>query len=336
MNNPILVVDDEPANLALLRQILSPEYALVFARNGEEALTAAAKHHPSLILMDVEMPVMDGFAACRALKAHAATERIPVIFVTSLSETGDEAAGFDAGGVDYLIKPVSPPIVRARIRTHLSLVSAKQLAQSYNDAIYMLGEASEFKDTDTGTHIWRMAAYSRALAAQVGWSDAACLQLEMAAPMHDIGKLAIPDAILHKPAKLDAQEWAIMQTHSEAGYKILSKSHAPLLEMAATIARYHHERWDGSGYPCRLAGEAIPEMARIVAIADVFDALTTQRPYKEPWPLERVVQTLQDSAGNHFEPRLVDAFLSILPQILGIQAEWATARDTPAPPAASS
>ena len=322
MTGPILIVDDEPANLALLRQILSPEYTLVFARNGAEALTAAAKHRPALILLDIEMPDMDGYTACRRLKADPLTESIPVIFVTSLSETGDETAGFEAGAVDYLVKPVSPPVVRARVRTHLSLVSTKQLAQSYNDAIYMLGEASEFKDADTGTHIWRMAAYSSALAAAAGWDAQACLQLEFAAPMHDIGKLGIPDAILHKPAKLDAAEWAVMQTHSDVGYKILSKSSAPLLQMAATIARYHHEKWDGSGYPCALAGTDIPEMARIVAIADVFDALTTKRPYKEPWPLAQVMDTLQSSAGSHFEPRLVDLFVGILPQILAIQAEW--------------
>jgi len=323
MTGPILIVDDEPANLALLRQILAPEYALVFARNGAEALTAAAKHRPALILLDIEMPDMDGYAACRKLKEDPLTESIPVIFVTSLAEVGDETAGFAAGAVDYLVKPVSPPVVRARVRTHLSLVSAKQLAQSYNDAIYMLGEASEFKDADTGTHIWRMAAYSSALAAAAGWSPDACLQLALAAPMHDIGKLGIPDAILHKPAKLDAAEWTAMQTHSEVGYKILSKSSAPLLHMAATIARYHHEKWDGSGYPCSLAGADIPEMARIVAIADVFDALTTRRPYKEPWPLAQVMETLQNSAGSHFEPRLVKLFVGILPQILAIQAEWA-------------
>jgi putative two-component system response regulator len=322
MSAPLLIVDDEPANLALLRQILSPEYTLVFARNGAEALTAAAKHRPALILLDIEMPDMDGYTACRRLKADPLTESIPVIFVTSLSETGDETAGFEAGAVDYLVKPVSPAVVRARVRTHLSLVSAKQLAQSYNDAIYMLGEASEFKDTDTGTHIWRMAAYSSALATAAGWSQEACLQLELAAPMHDIGKLGIPDAILHKPAKLDAAEWAVMQTHSDVGYKILSKSSAPLLQMAATIARYHHEKWDGSGYPCALAGTDIPEMARIVAIADVFDALTTKRPYKEPWPLAQVMETVQSSAGSHFEPRLVELFVGILPQILAIQAEW--------------
>ena len=322
MAAPILIVDDEPANLALLRQILGPDYGLVFARSGPEALAAAHKHRPALVLLDIEMPGMSGYEVCRTLKAAPDTEAIPVIFVTSLSDVGNETAGFEAGAVDYIIKPVSPPVVRARVRTHLSLVSAKQLAQSYEDAIYMLGEASEFKDTDTGTHIWRMAAYSSALAQAAGWSAPACTQLEMAAPMHDIGKIAIPDAILHKPGKLDSAEWTVMQTHSEVGYRILSKSAAPLLRMAATIARYHHERWDGRGYPAGLAGEDIPEMARIVAIADVFDALTMPRPYKEAWPLERVVQTLRESAGNHFEPRLVELFLGILPRIEAIGQEW--------------
>ena len=327
MTGPILIVDDEPANLATLRQILSPDHALVFARNGIEALAAVAKHQPALILMDIEMPEMDGYTACRLLKANIQTESIPVIFVTSLSDVGNETAGFEAGAVDYLVKPVSPPVVRARVRTHLSLVSTKQLAQSYNDAIYMLGEASEFKDTDTGTHIWRMAAYCSALAAAAGWTPEACLQLELAAPMHDIGKLGIADAILHKPGKLDKEEWVIMQTHSTVGYKILSKSNAPLLQMAATIAYCHHEKWDGSGYPRGLVGEAIPEMARIVALADVFDALSTKRPYKEVWPLPRVMETLHSSSGSHFEPRLLDHFTRILPQILDIQETWRQRED---------
>lgn len=328
MDAPLLIVDDEPANLALLRQILAPEYRLVFARNGDEALAAAHKHHPALVLLDIEMPGMDGYEVCRVLKQQEATESIPVIFVTSLSEVGNETAGFDVGAVDYIVKPVSPPIVRARVRTHLSLVSAKQLAHSYEDAIYMLGVASEFKDTDTGLHIWRMAAYCSALARVAGWSQEACRQLEMAAPMHDIGKLAIPDEVLHKPARLDAKEWAVMQTHSEAGYRILSKSNAPLLQMAATIARYHHERWDGSGYPCQLAGENIPEMARIVAIADVFDALSTERPYKPAWPLDRILQTMQEGAGNHFDPRLLTLFFDNLPIFLEIRAHWQQRADT--------
>ncbi len=323
MTGPILIVDDEAANLALLRQILSPEYPLVFARNGNEALAAAAKHRPALILLDIQMPDMDGYTACRQLKADPVTESIPVIFVTGLSDVGDETAGFEAGAVDYIVKPVSPPIVRARVRTHLSLVSAAQLKRSYHDAIYMLGEASEFKDTDTGVHIWRMAGYSSALAAACGWDAAACRQLELAAPMHDIGKLSIPDAILHKPGKLDAEEWTVMQTHSTVGYKILSKSSAaPILQMAATVALRHHEKWDGSGYPDGLAGEEIPEMARIVAIADVFDALSMTRPYKEAWPLDRVMDTMTSSAGTHFDPRLIEHFVRIQPQIVAIMDEW--------------
>lgn len=322
MPSPLLIVDDEPANLALLRQILAPHYALVFARSGGEALVACAKHHPALVLLDIDMPGMSGYEVCRALKADTATEHIPVIFVTSLAEVGHETAGFDAGAVDYIIKPVSPAVVLARVRTHLKLVSTKQLAQSYNDAIYMLGEASQFKDTDTGAHIWRMAAYSRALAEAAGWSHDDCVELEMAAPMHDIGKLAIPDAILHKPARLSPQEWAVMQTHSAVGHQILSKSAAPLLRTAATIARHHHERWDGAGYPDGLSGNAIPEIARIVALADVFDALSTRRPYKNAWPLEQVLQTVRESAGSHFDPRLVGLFLDILPTILEIQARW--------------
>lgn len=322
MAGPLLIVDDEPASLALLQQILATDYALVHACSGAEALVAAAKHHPALILLDIGMPDMDGHSVCRRLKENPLTESIPVIFITELTAAGDEAAGFEAGAVDYLIKPLSPAVVRARVRTHLSLVSTKQLAHSYNDAIFMLGEACEFKDADTGTHIWRMAAYSSALAAASGWDQAASRQLELAAPMHDIGKLGIPDAILHKPARLDDAEWAVMQTHSLLGYKILSKSAAPLLQMAATIAHCHHEQWDGGGYPRGLVGEAIPEMARIVAIADVFDALCTQRPYKNIWPLDRVLDTLKNSAGAHFEPRLVDHFFCILPQILEIKAAW--------------
>ena len=324
MADTILIVDDEPANLAILRQILSPEYSLVFARSGTEALVAADKHCPALILLDVQMPEMDGLTTCCKLKANPQTMNIPVIFVTGLAEVGDETAGFQAGAVDYIVKPVSPPIVRARVHTHLSLVSTTQLEKSYHDAIYMLGEASEFKDTDTGVHIWRMAGYSAALAAACGWNDADCEQIRLAAPMHDIGKLGIPDAILHKPGKLDAAEWAVMQTHSFIGYKILSSSSAPILQMAATIAHHHHEKWDGSGYPSNLAGESIPEVARITAIADVFDALSMTRPYKEAWPINRIMETLTSSADSHFDPRMIEHFTRILPQILAIKDEWNT------------
>ncbi len=322
MRGPILVVDDEPINLARLRAILEAEHELVFARNGEEALQAVAKHRPALILLDVQMPKLDGYATCRRLKADPATEDIPVIFVTSLGADWNEETGFDAGCVDYITKPISPVVVKARIRTHLSLVRERRLEQSYRDAIYMLGEAGHYNDTDTGVHIWRMAAYSRALAEAAGWNPEQAALLELAAPMHDTGKIGIPDAILKKRGALNDEDWSFMRCHPRIGYEILSKSHAPVFQLAAEIAYCHHEKWDGSGYPRGLAGETIPESARIVAIADVFDALSVRRSYKEPWPLQQVLENLQQGAGAHFEPRLVALFRQILPHILQIQRDW--------------
>ncbi len=320
--NPILVVDDEPLNLDAMRQILEKDYPLVFARDGREALAAVAKHAPALILMDIQMPHMDGYAACLALKAQAQFAHIPVIFVTSLCDAWDEAKGFDCGAVDYITKPASPPVVRARVKTHLSLVRASQLEQSHRDAVHMLGMAGHYNDNDTGAHIWRMAALSRELAATIGWSEHDCQMLELAAPMHDTGKVGIPSLILRKPGKLDDSEWMIMRTHTQIGYDILSKSKAPVFRLAAEVALRHHEKWDGSGYPDGLSGEKIPLSARIVAIADVFDALTMKRPYKEAWPLERVVETLQEGAGTHFDPYLLKCFMDILPRIYSIKVEW--------------
>jgi putative two-component system response regulator len=320
--DPILCVDDEPANLGILRQALKDSYPLVFARNGIEALVAVAKHRPAVILLDVQMPDMDGYEVCRRLKRDKVTEGIPVIFVTRRSDELDETAGFDAGGVDYIAKPISAPIVRARVRIHVSLVRAEALENSYRAAVHMLGEAGHYNDTDTGAHIWRMAAYSRALAAASGWDEEACALLELASAMHDTGKIGIPDAILKKPGALDAEEWAIMKTHTGIGHSILAKGEGALFRLAAEIALHHHEHWDGSGYPVGLAGEAIPESARVVAVADVFDALSTKRPYKEAWPLQRVLATIRESAGSHLDPRLVAHFLAIEPRILDIKARW--------------
>lgn len=319
---PILVVDDDAGNLAVMRLILGAEHRLVFARNGTDALAAARKHLPALILLDIQMPDIDGYDVCRRLKADPATEDIPVIFVTAMDDVIDEEQGFALGGVDYIVKPVSGPIVRSRVRAHLSLVRATRLEQSYRDAISMLGEAGHYNDTDTGVHIWRMAAFARALAAAVGWSAGDCQLLEYAAPMHDTGKLGIPDAILRKPGKLDAEEWTVMKTHARMGHEILSRSKAPVFVLAAEVALRHHERWDGSGYPDGLAGEAIPESARIVAVADVFDALSMKRPYKDAWPMERVLATMREGRGQHFEPRLIDALEVKLPELLRIKAEW--------------
>lgn len=319
---PLLIVDDEPANLAVIRQILEGDYPLMFARSGAEALGLATRHRPSLILLDIRMPDMDGYAVCRALKANPLTAAIPVIFVTTLAELGNEETGFDAGCVDYLIKPVNAGILRRRVHTHLSLVQARLLEHSYRAAIAMLGKAGHYNDSDTGVHIWRMAAYARQLAMELGWPPERCELLEQAAPMHDTGKIGIPDAILRKPGKLDAEEWVVMRTHSRIGYEILSSSDAPVFQLAAEIALYHHEKWDGSGYPEGLSGTAIPESARIVAIADVFDALTMKRPYKEAWPVDRALATLHEGAGHHFDPSLIKAFENCLPRILETKSLW--------------
>lgn len=322
LHGPILCADDEPYNLGILRMALKDRYSLVFSRSGRETLQAVDKHHPALILLDVQMPDIDGYEVCRRLKSNAATESIPVIFVTGMTQETDEKSGFDAGAVDYITKPISVPIVQARVQTHLSLVRVDKLKKSYHDAIHMLGKAGHYNDTDTGVHIWRMAAYSRALAEAVGWKEEDYKLLELAAPMHDTGKIGIPDAVLKKPGKLDKEEWKIMKTHTSIGHGILKQSNAPLFQLAAEIAQNHHEKWDGSGYPAGLSAEQIPESARIVAVADVFDALSMKRSYKEPWPLPEILEYLKQNAGSHFDKQLIEAFMDINPIILETKATW--------------
>ncbi|OSM05377.1 HD domain-containing phosphohydrolase [Magnetofaba australis] len=328
-NRPILVVDDEPINLAALRGILSPNYPLICVETGAAALHCARESAPSLILLDIQLPDRDGYAVCAELKQDADTESIPVIFVSSLKDVGDESKGFAVGGVDYIVKPLSPEIVLARVATHLSLVRSQALQKSCQEAITMLAQAGHYNDTDTGAHIWRMAGFSEALAKAAGWSAEQAEQLRLAAPMHDMGKIGIPDAILKAPRKLTAEEWVVMRTHSQIGHQILSESSSGVFKLAAEIALNHHEKWDGSGYPNGLAGEAIPQSARIVAIADVFDALTMARPYKNAWPIEQVVQQIRSEAGTHFDPDLAARFLEIVPQLLSIKAFW-DAREQPA------
>jgi putative two-component system response regulator len=320
----ILIVDDEPGNLVIMEEALADSYKLAFARNGSETLAAVVKHRPAMVLLDIGLPDINGYDLCRQIKKIDPTGNMQVIFVTAYTDTAHEAAGFDAGGVDYLVKPVSAPIVRARVATHLSLVRATLLEQSYREAILMLGHAGHFNDTDTGAHIWRMAAYARALAQGCGWDTESSDRLELAAPMHDTGKIGIPQGILRKPGPLDDQEWVIMKTHPQIGYDILGKSNAIVFQLAAEVALRHHEKWDGSGYPGGLRGDDIPQSARIVALADVFDALSMKRPYKEPWAIEKIMEYITAGAEAHFDPRLVSVFTTILPQLLAIQAEWAS------------
>ncbi|GJJ02970.1 two-component system response regulator [Duganella rhizosphaerae] len=319
----ILAVDDEASNLQLLRHILQDQYRLLFAKDGPRALELARQERPQLILLDVMMPGMTGYEVCRQLKDDQATAAIPVIFVTALSDASDEVVGFDAGAVDYITKPVSPPIVRARVRTHLSLVRVDELARTRLEIVQRLGLAAEYKDNETGLHVIRMSHYSRILGRAAGMSEAEADDLLHAAPMHDVGKIGIPDSILRKPGPLETAEWKIMQTHAAIGGDIIGQHPGGMLAMAHQVAMTHHEKWDGSGYPNGLAGREIPLVGRIVAIADVFDALTSARPYKPEWPLAQAVEYLEQQRGKHFDADLVDLFLTQMPALLEVKQRWA-------------
>ena len=332
----ILVVDDEPANLNLMRQILKNDYDLAFAKSGADAFVNLQKQVPDLILLDVMMPGMDGYEVCEKLKADPRFSDVPVIFCTAMTEEGDEVRGFKLGAADYVTKPVRPAVVLARVRTHLSLADQhratreevkrahKDLLESRLNALLMLGKAAEFKDNDTGLHVVRMSQYSRLLAEAIGWNDESCEVLLNAAPMHDVGKISTPDSILKKPGRLNDEELIVMRQHAESGARIIdeAKSDTPLFRMAREIALCRHEKWDGSGYPQGLAGEDIPIAARVVAIADVFDALTSQRPYKSAWSLDQTFDFLREHAGTHFDPQLVDALSALRPAITEIQRRW--------------
>lgn len=318
----LLLVDDEPTNLQVLRHILQEDFRLLFATDGARALQIAQQQRPDLVLLDVMMPQMDGYSVCQALKADRTTANIPVIFVTALTEAQDEARGFDVGGVDYITKPVSAPVVRARVRTHLSLVRTEELRETRLQIVQRLGRAAEYKDNETGMHVIRMSHFAHVLALALGHSPAWAEDLLNAAPMHDVGKIGIPDAVLRKPGPLDAGEWDTMRRHPQIGAEIIGEHPGGLLHLAHSIALTHHEKWDGSGYPQGLAGEAIPVESRMVALADVFDALTARRPYKEPWSIEDTLAHLRAQAGKHFDPAMVEVFIAQLPQLLEIKARW--------------
>jgi len=319
----ILAVDDEASNLQLLRQILQDHYRLRFAKDGQRALALAREERPDLVLLDVMMPGMSGYEVCAALKADPQLAGIPVIFVTALTETDDEVEGFEAGAVDYITKPVSPPIVRARVRTHLSLVRTEELRASRLEIVQRLGLAAEYKDNETGLHVIRMSHFARILGLAAGMTATEADDLLHAAPMHDVGKIGIPDSILQKPGPLDPDEWKVMQSHAAIGAEIIGRHERGVLALARDIALTHHEKWDGSGYPAGLAGEQIPLVGRICAIADVFDALTSVRPYKKAWTEEEAVAFLVKQKGLHFDPALVDLFITQLPAIRAIRQRWA-------------
>ena len=318
----LLLVDDEPSNLHVLKQILQEDYHLLFARDGKKALELSREKQPDLILLDVMMPELSGYEVCKELKQHYKTAKIPVIFISALSDTTDETHGFEVGSVDYITKPVNPAIVKARVATHLSLVRTDELEETQREIIQRLGRAAEYKDNETGLHVIRMSHYARLLALAAGLLEHEADRLFQAAPMHDVGKIGIPDHILLKPGKLDDEEWEVMRRHPEIGAEIIGGYDSPLLNTARIISMTHHEKWDGSGYPRQLSGEEIPLIGRIVAVVDVFDALTTERAYKKAWTVEEAIAYLQRESGRHFDPELVRLFMKAMPEVVEVSQRW--------------
>ena len=349
----ILVIDDTPGNLSLLNQLLREHYRVKLANSGPRGLELAALAPPDLILLDIMMPDMDGYQVFQRLRSDPATRRIPVIFLTAKVGAEDEERGLAMGAVDFIHKPIAPSVVLARVRTHLQIrhwqtfledksAWLQQEVESRVSEVFRLQEATirvmvslaEFRDECTGNHIRRTQDYVRLLADYLSRQprDAGFLTPEQidriakASPLHDIGKIAIPDHILLKPGRHTPEEFAIMQTHSVKGESMLLRSlhemggDNAMLRFACQIARSHHERWDGGGYPDGLAGEAIPLAARLMAVADVYDALRSRRPYKKAFDHAEAVDIIVQGKGSHFDPLLVEAFLALQ----GVFSEIAT------------
>lgn len=327
----ILVVDDIKANIDILIAALRDDYRIKFALNGKNALALAAKFNPDLILLDVMMPEMNGFEVCEILKRDMVTKNIPIIFVTANNTADDEVRGLKAGAVDYITKPIIPVVVQSRVKTHLRLANQEkhlykevkektlELFNTQVEIINVLGRAAEYKDNETGKHVQRVAKYSRFLALNYGISEHDAELLELAAPMHDIGKIGIQDDILKKKGRLDNSERQIMCEHARIGSEILGEQKSEMLQYATIIAEQHHEHWNGNGYPYGLKGEEIHIFGRIVAVADVFDALTSKRPYKEAWSVERARDLIVSERGKQFDPQIVDIFFENFEEIINIK-----------------
>ena len=329
----ILVVDDVAENIDILSTILKNEYNIVAAKCGKTAIKIAEKIIPDLILLDIMLPDIDGFEVCTRLKNNPLTKIIPIIFVTSKSQDVDETKGFEIGAVDYITKPVSSSVVHARVKTHLALYDqnrelekmvasrTKEVINTRFELIKRLAMAAEYKDNETGKHIIRVGNYCKVIAMKYGFPSGEADLICDAAPMHDVGKIGVPDSILQKKGKLDLDEFQIVKTHCNIGAKLIGDHEYDLLKVAKIIAMEHHEKWDGTGYPRGLKGEKISIYARITAVADVFDALTSKRPYKEAWTVEAALSSIQKDAGKHFDTKVVEAFLKGLDEILVIKEQ---------------
>ena len=352
----VLVVDDTPDNLTLITNLLKDRYRTKIATNGEKALKVAVTGTPpDLVLLDIMMPVMDGYEACRRLKADRKTSGIPVIFLTAKAEEADETLGFEAGAVDYITKPISPPILLARVETHLQLKAVRDFlvdkavfleeevlkrtreVQMIQDVtIVAMASLAETRDNETGNHIRRTQNYVRVLAKQMQThprfrdvlTDETIELLYKSAPLHDIGKVGIPDRILLKPGKLTPEEFEIMKTHTTLGRDAILAAEARLdvsnsfLSLAREIAYSHQEKWDGSGYPEGLSGDDIPVSARLMAVADVYDALISRRVYKAPLSHDDAVAVIVEGSGAHFDPDLVAGFVELESEFRAIAQQF--------------
>jgi putative two-component system response regulator len=333
----ILIVDDDAENLHVLHELLHTQYRVLAATSGETSLRVAnGDPTPDLILLDVMMPGMDGYAVLARLREAPATRGIPVVFLTALADSGDEERGLQLGAADYIAKPISPLVVLARVRTQIEAKQARDglkkqydLLEAENDltqrvSIRALAHLAETRDPDTGNHIMRTQAYVERLALGLRQhprfadtlSPAYIMVLGRSAPLHDIGKVGIPDAILLKKGRLTPDEMAKMQEHAALGSKAIEQAEGDIatplafLATAKEIAHWHHEKWDGSGYPDRLSGDAIPISARLMAVADVFDALISVRPYKPAMSYSDARTIIASGRGQHFDPDITDAFLA--------------------------
>lgn len=352
----VLIVDDMVDNLTILAELLESNYQVLVASSGERALNLARREpKPDLILLDVMMPDMDGFQVLTVLKSDPATQDIPVIFVTAMDSTEDEERGLECGVVDYITKPLRPRIVLARVHAQLMVKRANDLLRDQNlyleqevsrrmrenqliqeVTIYALAHLAETRDPETGNHLRRTTGYLWILANDLATQDKyrdqlsphSILMLTRSAPLHDIGKVGIPDQILLKPGPLTPEEWDVMKTHTLIGYSALAMAErdaaAPMmfLSFAKEIARHHHEKWDGSGYPDGLSGDAIPLSARLMALADVFDALISRRVYKKPMSFDEAYQIILEGKGKHFDPNVVDAFVRHYPDFVDIAKQY--------------
>lgn len=352
----ILIVDDVPANLQVLNSLLKDEYRTLIATSGQRAIELAqAEPRPDLILLDIMMPDLDGYQVCEVLKSEPRTREVPVIFITGKVALEDEVRGFQVGCVDYITKPISPPILRARVKTHLMLAAARELLKERNidlehkvqerteevvrvqDATFIaFGSLAETRDNETGNHLRRTQSYVRALANRLKdhpayrdhLSEEKIETLCKSAPLHDIGKVGIPDSILLKPDKLTPEEFEVMKTHTRIGRDSIAAAqetlgdHSEFLALAREIAYGHHEKWDGTGYPEGLKGEDIPVSARLMAVADVYDALISDRVYKKALSHDEAVEVIREGRGNHFDPTVVDAFLELAEEFRAMASSY--------------